>query len=61
MMLSGRVMPSLMVLAKTVGFGRNGGSLSINVADLVVPFMPVGFNTAQMMFCTACRSDSNYN
>ncbi|MDB4092499.1 flagellin [bacterium] len=31
---------------KTVGFGRNGGSLSINVADLVVPFMPVGFNTA---------------
>ncbi|MDA9346479.1 flagellin [Planktomarina temperata] len=31
---------------KTVGFGRNGGSLSINVADLVVPFMPLGFNTA---------------
>ena len=30
---------------KTVGFGRNGGSLSINVADLVVPFMPVGFNS----------------
>jgi len=31
---------------KTVGFGRNGGSLSINVDDLVIPFMPVGFNTA---------------
>ena len=31
---------------KTIGFGRNGGSLSINVDDLVVPFMPVGFNTA---------------
>jgi len=31
---------------KTVGFGRNGGSLSINVADLVIPFMPVGFNTS---------------
>ena len=31
---------------KTVGFGRNGGDLSINVADLVVPFMPLGFNTA---------------
>ncbi|MDA8713656.1 flagellin [Planktomarina temperata] len=30
---------------KTIGFGRNGGSLSINVADLVVPFMPVGFNS----------------
>ncbi|MDC0495952.1 flagellin [Planktomarina temperata] len=30
---------------KTVGFGRNGGSLSINVADLVIPNMPVGFNT----------------
>ncbi|MDB0017839.1 flagellin [Planktomarina temperata] len=31
---------------KTVGFGRNGGSLPIAVADLVVPFMPLGFNTA---------------
>jgi len=31
---------------KTVGFGRNGGSLSINVADLVIPNMPVGFNTS---------------
>ena len=31
---------------KTVGFGRNGGSLSINVDDLVIPFMPVGFNTS---------------
>ena len=31
---------------KTVGFGRNGGSLSINVADLVIPYLPVGFNTA---------------
>ena len=31
---------------KTVGFGRNGGSLSINVADLVIPYVPVGFNTA---------------
>jgi len=30
---------------KTVGFGRNGGSLSINVDDLVVPNMPIGFNT----------------
>ncbi|MDC0538318.1 flagellin [Planktomarina temperata] len=30
---------------KTVGFGRNGGSLSINVDDLVIPNMPVGFNT----------------
>jgi flagellin len=30
---------------KTVGFGRNGGSLSINVADLVIPYLPVGFNT----------------
>ena len=31
---------------KTVGFGRNGGSLSINVDDLVIPNMPVGFNVA---------------
>lgn len=31
---------------KTVGFGRNGGSLSINVDDLVVPNMPVGFNVS---------------
>jgi flagellin len=31
---------------KTVGFGRNGGSLSINVDDLVIPNMPVGFNVS---------------
>ena len=30
---------------KTVGFGRNGGNLSITVTDLVIPNMPVGFNT----------------
>ncbi|MDB2573963.1 flagellin [Planktomarina temperata] len=31
---------------KTVGFGRNGGDLNITVTDLVIPNMPVGFNTA---------------
>jgi flagellin len=31
---------------KTVGFGRNGGSLNITVTDLVIPYVPVGFNTA---------------
>jgi flagellin len=31
---------------KTVGFGRNGGNLNITVTDLVIPNMPVGFNTA---------------
>ena len=30
---------------KTVGFGRNGGDLNITVTDLVIPNMPVGFNT----------------
>ena len=43
---------------KTVGFGRNGGSLSINVDDLVVPFMPVGFNTAtDDVFSTGTEAD----
>ena len=31
---------------KAVGFGRNGGSLNITVTDLVIPYVPVGFNTA---------------
>ncbi|MDB4169496.1 flagellin [Planktomarina sp.] len=46
---------------KTVGFGRNGGSLSINVADLVVPFMPVGFNTStDDIFITTNEADSTH-
>ena len=46
---------------KTVGFGRNGGSLSINVADLVVPFMPVGFNnpTDDIFITTAQATSGN--
>ena len=31
---------------KAVGFGRNGGSLNVTVTDLVIPYVPVGFNTA---------------
>jgi flagellin len=47
---------------KTVGFGRNGGSLSINVDDLVVPFMPVGFNTAtDDIFITTNQADSTHS
>jgi flagellin len=46
---------------KTVGFGRNGGSLSINVADLVVPFMPVGFNNpTDDIFITSDQADSTH-
>ena len=46
---------------KTVRFGRNGGSLSINVADLVVPFMPVGFNnpTDDIFITTAQATSGN--
>jgi flagellin len=43
---------------KTVGFGRNGGSLSINVADLVIPYLPVGFNTATDPIMTGNTTDA---
>jgi flagellin len=29
-----------------IGFGRNGGDLAIKVTKLVIPDMPIGFNTA---------------
>ena len=34
------------VTGPKIGFGRNGGDLAIKVTELVIPDMPIGFNTA---------------
>ncbi|MDB0006056.1 flagellin [bacterium] len=34
------------VTGPKIGFGRNGGDLAIKVTKLVIPDMPIGFNTA---------------
>ena len=46
------------VTGPKIGFGRNGGDLAIKVTELVIPDMPIGFNTAtDDVFATSPAAD----